>query len=161
MFRNHLLTLCILSCLFSGCNKETGFAGFTGAEYERLLASDSVKVWHKRHEKINGETTRLDECRDLTLLEFGYLENNPDNKYFEVKHNPGSCSGDSSVIGSGSWLLTTNSTERIKTDTILFITGPDTTLKWIREISALNLELISDQHGDELLESYTYEEGKN
>jgi len=76
----------------------------------------------------------------------------------ENRHNPEFCSGDSSVIGSGSWMLSTNSTERIKTDTIMFVTGPDTTMRWIREISALNLDLISNKNGDELLESYSYVE---
>jgi len=132
--------------------------GFTGAEYERLLTGDSVKVWHKRYEKINGEKSSLDECQDLTLLEFGYVDNSIDNRYFEIRHNPEFCSGDSSVIGSGSWMLSTNSTERIKTDTIMFVTGPDTTMRWIREISALNLDLISNKNGDELLESYSYVE---
>jgi hypothetical protein len=160
MRRNKILfILIIFSWWLSSCTEDNGFVGFTGDEFYRLLSNDSTKIWKKRIEKINGNTLDSDECHDLTLLEFGEVDNISQIRYFEIKLDPESCEGDSSILRSGTWMLSINSEDPMPTDTIQFITGPDTTMKWIIEISAMNLTLESVQDGDELTESYTSVEG--
>ena len=109
--------------------------------------------------KLNGKTLDSDICLDLTLLEFGKVPDISQIRYFESKLDPESCEGDSSVLRSGTWMLSIASDDPVPIDTILFITGPDTTMKWITEISALNLTLKSEQSGDEMTETYTPVEG--
>ena len=159
ILRCYLLALFICTWWLSGCDAETGFVGFTGEEYSRMLTGDSIKIWKKQQKRISGKALESDECLDLTILEFGYVDDNSENRYFEIKLDPNSCDGDSSVLQWGSWMLLLNSYDRLQTDTILFITRADTTMKWIGEISAFNLVLESDLDGEELIESYTLIEG--
>ena len=151
--------LFILSMLLTGCGIDNGFAGFTGDEYYRLLTNDSSKVWKKNLEKLEGKALDSDICQDLTLLEFGKKDDFSQTLYFKVKLDPKSCGDNSSVLDSGTWMLSINSPDPIPTDTILFISGSDTTMKWILEISALNLTLESELNGEEFTESYFSVEG--
>lgn len=157
MLRIILLLLILCTCWIASCDTETGFVGFTGEEYHRLLTNDSMKIWKKQRIIQNGSIIESDECLDLTLLEFGYVDNNPDSRYFEIKLDPRNCDGDSSVVQSGSWKLMSNSDNRLTKDTLRFVTGPDTTYKWIEEISALNLVLESRNNEERLIEEFVFE----
>ncbi len=159
MLRTFQLIIIPFAWWLSSCDTETGFVGFTGDEFHRLLTSDSVKIWKKQLVQRNGEILESDVCQDLTLIEFGYVDNNPDSRYFEIKPDPNTCEGDTSILRSGSWMFMINSEDRLITDTIQFVTGTDTTMKWIGEISALNLVLKSNQNGDELIEEFAFEKG--
>lgn len=144
-------------CL-TGCEIESGFTGFRADEYKRLLTGNSSKIWAKAEILENGTIAAADPCNDLTLLEFRYIDDNPSNRYFEVKKDPVLCDGDTSMVNEGNWNLATNSDEKLKSDAILFITGADTTWRWIKEITSLRLSLKSERDGIEIIENYQYRE---
>jgi len=124
-----------------GCSREEHFVDFSGNEIIRLISGDTLKIWTRTGQVIDGKVQNTDECSIKQKFLFNHTGNTGYNLDFKVYSNPAICNSPDSLIESGTCFITDYITGPAVKDSVSFIVGPDTLNYGIMSITSLYLSL--------------------
>lgn len=147
-----MLVIFLNVLLLCSCGNEENIVVFTRSEVIRLLSNDSTKSWERKRILSDGEPGSLSDCDLFTSTQY---ISEMDNLIFISRTDPDYCGGSSMKLDSGSWDVLEESLISDRIDRIAYYSvNGDTTVKEIRDISALNLTTEYLSNGTSIRETY-------
>jgi len=147
-----IIMLFILIFLLGSCSDRENIVVFTNSEAIRLLSNDSSKTWERRNVVIDGQTTDMSECELFSNTI--YVSRN-DSLIYLTKTLSDYCDGHSDLLDSGLWDVLEESTISDRIDRIAYYSfSGDTTIKNIRELTAIILTTEDDSGSSVLQETF-------
>ena len=144
------------------CSNDNTPANFETEELQRLLASDSAKVWQRLSRKEDGTNKTLADCETDNRLIFSFPKSAEDTITINYETGPSFCPGQSdSLIFQGAWDLLSADNPLVYDSLRIAING-DTSLRNIDFITSQMLMLSFEEDVSsqilKVVESYEFVE---